>query len=157
MIWHILHDDPSFCLTCLLFLFFFFNTAFTASSNISFNPSWVSALHSRYLQPISYSIIFLAVYFTIGAFLGSVVSRWYFSRKSILLPTNIFTAEGTISSIYGYHYKDYYKRYFFSCINKWCWINNWESDNKHITTWIREWSQSVVLLLTSSIPENTNK
>lgn len=101
--WHILQVDPSFCRTWRLFLFFFFKTAFTASSKISFKPSCVRALHSKYLQPISSSIILRAVYFTIGAFLGSVVSRWYFYLKSILFPTNILTADGTISSISGYH------------------------------------------------------
>lgn len=41
-------------------------------------------------------MIFLAVSFTIGAFLGSLVSFWNFYLKSILFPTKIFTADGTI-------------------------------------------------------------
>lgn len=61
-----------------------------ASSKTFFNPSWVRALHSKYLALCSSSIICLATYFLMGAFFGSLIFSWYSYLKSILLPTNIF-------------------------------------------------------------------
>ncbi len=61
-----------------------------ASSKTFFNPSWVKALHSKYLALCSSSIICLATYFLMGAFFGSLIFSWYSYLKSILLPTNIF-------------------------------------------------------------------
>lgn len=151
--WHILHYEPSFRFYGFPPLTFFFNTARTASSKISLRPYWVRALHSRYLHFIYSSIIFLAVYLTIGAFLGSEVYFWYFYLKSILLPTKILTAEGTIYWISGYHWKIEIKKYFFSCIDKRSGIDDRKSDNEDITAGVGERPQTIVLFLPGSVPK----
>lgn len=93
--------DPSFF--CIVFSGlppdFFWITALTDSSKISFKPYRVKALHSRYLHLSSFSITFLAVSFVMGADLGSLAFLVACSLRSILLPTNTLTAPGTAASI----------------------------------------------------------
>lgn len=69
-----------------------------ASSKTSFNPSCVRALHSRYFELSSSSMIFLATSFLMNVF-GSSCSF----LKSILLPTNNLLEPFANSSSSGNH------------------------------------------------------
>ena len=70
-----LHDDSFFFLTMGFILAFI--TILIASSKMFFRPFWVSALHSIYLHWNSSSMILRAVYFMIGASLGSFLTAAY--------------------------------------------------------------------------------
>ena len=116
-----LHEEPS--LACFLSVeprppAFFRRTARTASSSTSFKPSRVSAEHSRYLHLSSSSKTFRAVSLMMGAFLGSLQDLVYCYRRSILLPTNIFTADGTTCSISVYHCGINQKSTFFAFLKE---------------------------------------
>lgn len=70
-------------------------TARTDSSNTYLNPSLVRALHSMYGHLSYPSMTLLAVSLAIGADLGSLAFLLADYLRSILLPTNTLTAEGT--------------------------------------------------------------
>lgn len=89
------HEDSFFLLTIGLDLVFM--TVLIASSKTYFSPTWLKALHSIYLHWNSSSMIFLAVYFWIGAYLGSFLMAAYSYLKSVLLPTNILGTFPTFS------------------------------------------------------------
>ena len=97
--------DPSFFDKVFSFLppTFRFRTARTASSNTSFSPSRVNALHSKYWHLSSLSMTVRAVSRAMGADLGSFAFLLAESLKSILLPTKILTAVGTTFWISGNH------------------------------------------------------
>lgn len=114
-----------------------FNTILMASSKIFFNPCWVKALHYMYLHWNSYSIIFWAVSFIIGAYFGSFFIIAYSSRKSILLPTNILGTFPTLYCNYGCHLIRK-GSYFFSGINERIRLNDREDNEKNITMWVSE-------------------
>lgn len=128
-----------------------FRTVLIASSKTSLRPCCVKALHSMYLHWNSSSIIFLAVYFWMGASLGSFLISWYSYLKSTLLPTKILGTFPTFSVNYGYHWI-MIDRYFFSGVDKRGWLDNRKDDKENIAVWICERSESVVLLLAGCVP-----
>lgn len=99
---HQIKLHPSFFCFFWIFGFFTWIAILIASSNISFSPSWVKALHSRYFEFSSSSIIFLATSFLMCAFLGSW-ELWFSSLISILFPINILAESFANSSSSGNH------------------------------------------------------
>lgn len=79
-------------------------TIFIASSKIYFSPSWVRALHSKYLHFVSSSMTLLAVSLSTGASFGFLFLFRYSARRSILFPTKIFRVLGTRFWSSGYHW-----------------------------------------------------
>lgn len=127
-----------------------------ASSNISLSPSWVKALHSKYLLLNSSSMIFLAVSFSMGAFFGSLFLALASFLKSILFPIKILGTLGQVSFSSGYHWFTILK-YFFASVHKSCWVRHWKSDEEYVAVGISKRSQSVVFFLTGCVPEFNTK
>lgn len=96
MSWQLQFDPSSFDRDFSFLTPFFRSTAFTDSSKTSLRPSRVRAEHSRYIHLSYDSMRVLAVSLAMGASFGSVVVLERDSLRSILLPTKILTAPGTI-------------------------------------------------------------
>lgn len=137
-----------------------------ASSKTLFKFRCVKAEHSRYFCAlISLATARACSYETGSIFLARRLSAVALSsRKSSLVPTRMMGTLGAWCSISGYHCGVLVHAYGkngsrgadpylgLHVVERWR-ADNGETDQKHISLWVRERPQSIIILLSSSVPK----
>lgn len=131
-------------------------TARMASSNTVFRPFCVKAEHSKYFTAFTSFAIWSPCWYVIGwsFFSLSLLIVSGSSRRSSLVPTKIIGVFGQWCVTSGNHYTAWphmgynSSSYLVSDVLIWWRANKWEANQKYISLWVGEWTESIIVLLT---------